>query len=74
MSRSRRGKVGLLLARIEHHCCSCSSGCVLLHGAHSCSGARVLQVMLPCMVVVVVVMHVRRREVLQLVVVMGPYC
>lgn len=72
MSWSRRGEVGLLLVRVEHHRCSYSCRCVLLHSVHSCSRARVLQVVLAR--VVVVVMHVGGLKVLELVVVVGSHC
>lgn len=74
LSRCWRGEVWLLLAGIEHHRRSRSCGCVLLDRVHSCGGARVRQVMLARVVVVV---HVGRREVLELVVVMrvmGSHC
>ena len=75
LSQSRRREVGLLLAGVEHHCSGSSSrGAVLLHRVHGGGGARVLQVMLTR---VVVVMHVGRWKVLELVVVMrvmGSYC
>lgn len=71
----RRGEVGLLLARVEHHRSSSSSrGAVLLDRVNSSCGARMLQVMLASVVVVV---HVGGRKVLQLVVVMwvmGSHC
>lgn len=73
LSGGRRGKVGLLLARVEHHCRSSSCGGVLLGRVHGGCGARVLQVMLARVVVV----HVGRRKVLELVVVMrmmGSHC
>lgn len=76
LSGGRRGEVGLLLAGVEHHCCSSSRGVMLLNRVHGCSRARVLQVMLARMVMVVVV-HVGRRKVLELVVVMwvmGSHC
>lgn len=75
LSRSRRGEVGLLLARVQHDSSS-SCGGVLLDGVHSSSRAWVLQVMLAS-VVVVMMMHVGRRQVLELMVVMrvmGSHC
>lgn len=77
LSGGRRGEVGLLLAGVEHHRRRRRRrrrGCVLLNGVHGSGGARVLQVMLARVVVVV---HVGRREVLELMVVMwvmGSHC
>lgn len=70
LPRRGRGEVGLLLAGVEHHGGGGGSrgrGGVLLHRVHGGGGARVLQVMLARVVMVV---HVGRREVLELVVVM----
>ncbi len=75
LSGGRRGEVGLLLAGVEHHRRSGSRGGVLLDRVHGGGGARVLQVMLARVVVVVV--HVGGRKVLELVVVMrvmGSHC
>lgn len=74
LSGGRRGEVGLLLAGVEHHRRGGGRGGVLLDRVHGGGRARVLQVMLAR---VVVVMHVGRREVLELVVVMrvmGSHC
>lgn len=74
LSRGRRGEVRLLLARVEHHGGSSCRGGVLLDRVHCGGRARMLQVMLPGVVVVV---HVWRRKVLELVVVvrvMGSHC
>lgn len=76
LSGGRGGEVGLLLARIEHHRCSSSRGAMLLDRVHSCSRAWVLQMML-ARVVMVVMVHVGRWKVLELVVVMwvmGSHC
>lgn len=69
LPRRGRGEVGLLLAGVEHHGGGGGRGRggVLLHRVHGGGGARVLQVMLARVVMVV---HVGRREVLELVVVM----
>lgn len=75
LARRGRGEVGLLLAGVEHHSRRGRRGGVLLDCVHGGSGARMLQVMLACVVVVVV--HVGGRQVLQLVVVMrvmGSHC
>ena len=74
LSRGGRGEVGLLLAGVEHHRRRGSRGGVLLDRVHGGGGARVLQVVLARVVVVV---HVGRRKVLELVVVMrvmGSHC
>lgn len=74
LSGGRRGEVGLLLAGVEHHRRSGSRGGVLLDRVHGGGRARVLQVVLAGVVVVV---HVGRRKVLELVVVMrvmGSHC
>lgn len=74
LPRRRRGEVGLLLPGVEHHGRGSSRGGVLLDRVHGGGGARVLQVMLARVVVVV---HVGRRKVLELVVVMrvmGSHC
>lgn len=74
LSGGGRGEVGLLLARVEHHRRGRGRGGVLLDRVHGGGGARVLQVVLAGVVVVV---HVGRREVLELVVVMrvmGGHC
>ena len=75
LSRGRGWKVRLLLTRIEHDSRSGSCGRMLLDCVHGSGGARVLQVMLAGVVVMgVVVVHVGRRKVLELVVVMGSHC
>lgn len=51
LSRSWRGKVWLLLARVQHYRCSCRS--VLLYRVNSGGRAGVLQVMLARVVMVV---------------------
>lgn len=74
LSGGRGREVGLLLAGVEHHRRGGGRGRVLLHRVHGGGGARVLQVMLARVVVVV---HVGRRDVLELVVVMrmmGSHC
>lgn len=73
LSGGRGGEVGLLLAGVEHHG---GGGCgrVLLNGVHGGGGAWVLQVVLARVVVVV---HVGRWKVLELMVVMwvmGSHC
>lgn len=73
LSGSRRGEVWLLLAGVEHHRRSSCRGGVLLDRVHGCSRAWVLQVVLARMVVMVVVVHVGRREVLELLVVVGSH-
>lgn len=71
LSGGRGGEVGLLLAGVEHHGGggggSGGCGCVLLNSVHGGGGARVLQVVLARVVVVV---HVGRWKVLELMVVM----
>lgn len=74
LSGGRRGEVGLLLAGVEHHRRRSGRGGVLLDRVHGGGAARVLQVMLAREVVVV---HMGRRKVLELVVVMrvmGGHC
>lgn len=74
LSRGRRGEVGLLLAGVQHHRRSSSRGGLLLDCVNGGSGARMLQEMLARVVMVV---HVGRLKVLELVVVvreMGSHC
>lgn len=74
LSGGRGREVGLLLARVEHHRRSGGRGRVLLDRVHGGGGARVLQMMLAGVMVVV---HMGRRKVLELMVVMrvmGSHC